>query len=173
MIDDDLYGRGVANWTSWALPQPRITNPLTDPDGRRATGGQDDADLWFVGGGFGGAVQRSWQMPAGRRLFFPVAVRWLKWHFIAPKPRLDVQSWYASFDGDPIEPVDITMTKIPLEIREGSPAFDVDRDETFKVSVSGLWGLSPVVRPGEHELLFGWNDSQGFDLSVRCLVTAI
>src|SRR5688572_30327490 len=73
------YGIWTARWWQWALNKTVATSPLLGPDAGNparpycAYSGLDA--VWFVSGTMGsaGPVLRECTVPAGARLFFPVA----------------------------------------------------------------------------------------------------
>ena len=63
----------AAEWWQWGLSVPTQQNPQLDPDGRYCMVGQRTS-TWFLAGEFGGdTATRSCSVPAGTRLFFPIA----------------------------------------------------------------------------------------------------
>lgn len=63
----------TAEWWQWALSIPTSENPTLDATGEKCFVGQRGS-TWFLAGTFGvGPVTRSCSVPAGKRIFFPVA----------------------------------------------------------------------------------------------------
>lgn len=62
-----------AEWVQWGLSIPEPRNPMTDETGADC-GRRQRGPVWFLAGKFlGGDVTRFCTIPAGKRLFFPVA----------------------------------------------------------------------------------------------------
>ena len=58
-------------WWQWALSIPNASNPITDTTGANA-GINNNGPVFFLAGNTGGSSTRSFNVPAGRPLFFPV-----------------------------------------------------------------------------------------------------
>lgn len=78
-VDERTYTDWGIAWWQWALSMPAAQNPLTDLTGERC-GLQQSGSVWFLGGVFAlpgveatGPVTRNCTIPAGKKLFFPVA----------------------------------------------------------------------------------------------------
>ncbi|MBI4591488.1 MAG: hypothetical protein HY725_21910 [Candidatus Rokubacteria bacterium] len=65
------YGDWGAAWWRWALGIAKDVNPVTDPSGEHCDEGQSGS-VWFLAGTFGGNVERSCTVPAGKTIFFPL-----------------------------------------------------------------------------------------------------
>jgi hypothetical protein len=59
-----------AKWWTWAASSPENRNPVVDDTGQWCAENQPK-DVWFFAGTFGGAVNRTCRMPAGRPLAGP------------------------------------------------------------------------------------------------------
>ena len=64
-------GQWAAKWWQWALSIPADQNPVADPTGQFAGVGQS-GPVWFLAGSFGGDVDRTVVIPAGKSIFMPV-----------------------------------------------------------------------------------------------------
>ncbi len=58
-------------WWQWVLHIPAATSPLTDTTGEFA-GTDNTGPVFFVAGNTGGSSTRSFEVPAGKPIFFPV-----------------------------------------------------------------------------------------------------
>ena len=65
------YGEWAAAWWQWALSIPAAQNPVADTTGQYAGVGQS-GPVWFLAGSFGGDVERTVAVPAGKAIFVPV-----------------------------------------------------------------------------------------------------
>ncbi len=84
--DSNVDGKSLSEWTAewfkWTWLQPTNIHPSLDLDGRWAANGQSDRPVFFLTGVFGDLplsteVVRSFSVPEGRYLFFPLlAVTW-------------------------------------------------------------------------------------------------
>jgi hypothetical protein len=73
--DEQFFGKTyselVSEWTDWFVQEPFATNPAFDPDGRYCDRNQD-GKVWFLASTFGGVVDRTCEIPAGRAIFVSV-----------------------------------------------------------------------------------------------------
>ncbi len=69
------YGNWGAEWWKWAYSFPVDANPITDPTGAIGTLRQS-GPVWFLAGNFGGTVERTITIPAGKAIFFPLYNIW-------------------------------------------------------------------------------------------------
>jgi hypothetical protein len=67
----NTYGEWSARWWQWLFSIPKATNPNIDTTGANCAQKQA-GPVWFLAGAFGGVVQRSCTVPAGKALFFPI-----------------------------------------------------------------------------------------------------
>lgn len=65
------YGNWSGRWWEWLLSIPAATNPNLSTGNVDCSLGQA-GDVWFLGGTFGGAAERSCAVPHDRALFFPM-----------------------------------------------------------------------------------------------------
>jgi hypothetical protein len=65
------YSEWAAAWWQWALSFPTAVNPLLDTTGQFAGLGQS-GPVFFLAGDFGGSVERTCTVPAGKALLFPL-----------------------------------------------------------------------------------------------------
>lgn len=68
----ELFGKSynelVSEWTNWLVKEPIATNPAFDPDGSLCDRNQE-GDVWFLASTFGGVVDRTCEVPAGKAIF--------------------------------------------------------------------------------------------------------
>ena len=62
------YNELAGEWTNWLVVEPFATNPAFDPDGRFCDRNQQ-GNVWFLASTFGGVVDRTCQVPAGKAIF--------------------------------------------------------------------------------------------------------
>jgi len=74
-LGSSAFGHTYEEWAErywqWVFVQPTATNPQLDATGAFAGVGQS-GPVWFVAGTFGNSVERSFQVPSGKALFFAV-----------------------------------------------------------------------------------------------------
>jgi len=63
------YNELVSEWDNWLVTEPIATNPAFDPDGRLCDKNQK-GKVWFLASTFGGVVDRTCEVPAGKAIFF-------------------------------------------------------------------------------------------------------
>src|SRR3954470_4456879 len=70
-----VAGQSIADWTAawwtWVLQAPVVTNPLLDTTGHFANV-NNNGPVFFIAGSQGGAVTRSFSVPAGKPVLFPL-----------------------------------------------------------------------------------------------------
>jgi hypothetical protein len=59
-------------WWRWLLSLPRESNPATDISGQCSMLRQDDPNVWFLAGTFGGSVIRQCTIPFGKSVLMPI-----------------------------------------------------------------------------------------------------
>lgn len=126
-----------AVWWQWALGIPAANNPLTDPTGANAGIG-NSGPVFFLGGTTGGSAVRSFSVPGGVFLFFPLvdiedtndgtvaSMQAGLAAFLAGTSEL-----HASIDGVPVPNL--------FDHRETAPVF------SFTAPPGALFGLAPGV----------------------------
>jgi hypothetical protein len=62
------YNELAGEWTNWLTAEPIATNPAFDPDGRFCDLNQQGS-VWFLASTFGGVVDRTCEVPAGKAIF--------------------------------------------------------------------------------------------------------
>lgn len=62
------YNELASEWTNWLVIEPFATNPALDPDGRFCDLNQQ-GNVWFLASTFGGVVDRTCEVPAGKAIF--------------------------------------------------------------------------------------------------------
>ena len=62
------YNELASEWTNWLAVEPIATNPAFDPDGQFCDRNQH-GKVWFLASTFGGVVNRTCEMPAGKAIF--------------------------------------------------------------------------------------------------------
>lgn len=145
LSDQDLQAR----WWTWALASPEERNPVADETGKFCAEDQPK-DVWFLAGTFGGAVDRTCRVPAGRPLAAPAVNRYSANTAHCREFMTGVKGT-VTLDGQPVE-----LRRIdPVEI-----TFQVARDNAIgerggkqAAQACGLWAWIPPLTPGEHDLL--------------------
>lgn len=164
------YGELSARWWQWLLSIPAAVNPNVDPTGANCGLKQYD-DVWFLAGGFGGTIERSCTIPAGKPIFFPII------NNVGFKPGgketlLDLRQLVAGFI-DSVTEINCTMDGIacfenPSQFRVRSPSFTVIAPpnglvppgqlsvpgNTDLLVSDGYWLLLDPPTPGPHSLHF-------------------
>ena len=65
------YDNWTAKWWQWALSIPQDVNPIGDTTGKYC--GQDqEGPVWFLVGTFGGAAERTCEIPEGKAILIPL-----------------------------------------------------------------------------------------------------
>jgi hypothetical protein len=72
------FGDWGARWWQWGLSIPADDNPILDPTGEDCDAGQK-GPVWFLAGTFGGPVERTCTVPAGKAILLPL-LNWVLWY---------------------------------------------------------------------------------------------
>jgi hypothetical protein len=59
-------------WWKWCYAEPETTSPVADNTGILADKNQNQSNVWFLAGTFGGNAVRKCTIPAGRSILVPV-----------------------------------------------------------------------------------------------------
>jgi hypothetical protein len=62
------YEQWTTKWWQWFLSIPQDQSPANDPSGIQCAINQNDTDVWFIAGNFGGHTERTCTIPAGKGL---------------------------------------------------------------------------------------------------------
>jgi hypothetical protein len=65
------YGEWTAKWWQWGYSIPKDINPAYDDTGKNCAQKQN-GPVWFLAGTYGHAVNRGWDIPAGKAILFPI-----------------------------------------------------------------------------------------------------
>ncbi|MEJ7605383.1 MAG: hypothetical protein WKF37_03755 [Bryobacteraceae bacterium] len=157
-------GEWSAQWWQWALSFPAATNPVLDTTGNSASLG-DVGPVFFLAGTFSSTpVTRTFAVPAGKFIFFPLLSGFLS----EEGSVADMRARLATFVGNTTElHASIDGVNIPnlFSHREVSPVFDITLgpDNIFAApprvytpSVSdGYWLMLEPLPSGNHTIRFG------------------
>ena len=147
-------GEWQAEWLQWAVSLPADASPFLDNTGQNAGIGQH-GPVWFLAGNFGGSVNRTNAVPAGKWLFFPILNQfWIgfrgdpPWHqrFTDPATGTNYRSYETYVRQAVLKPMMDAATDLLCEIdgkavrhlekyRSQSPTFEVwlPKDNVFGV----------------------------------------
>jgi hypothetical protein len=198
-----VAGRSIADWTAawwtWALQAPVSENPLNDTNGAFATR-NNNGPVFFVAGTFGtsGPVTRSFDVPAGKPILFPlvnlfdtepaeidpptatledrktaaelVVAGWVN--------AVDPASLFASIDGsavtNPAQYLELTGLFSMGPAQAGSLIASLGVPvgaELYPTKAAGYWLMIDGLAPGSHTLHFG-GSSNAFTPKANCCTTS-
>lgn len=188
-VHGHTYGEWSAAWWQWAFAIPAAQNPILDETGADCARGQS-GHVWFLAGTFGGAVERTCDVPAGTHLFFPVAnVVWVQFFTDPPFsiPELRELLTFLSGDATLTAEIDGVPVRSPTSYRVQSSVFTPSMpddniygvgeeqcgrgaDGNFECHPSlddGYYLMLHPLPPGEHTIRFtGSLPNIGFDTDV-------
>ncbi len=160
------WGEWTAEWWKWALSLPKSQNPVTDTTGENASYNQQ-ADVWFLAGTFGGLAERSCEIPAGRAIFFPVSCNETSY---AECPSFRTEEELRAFARADIDQVKTIMATVDGQRlpdsdlrRLESPPFEIALPEgnvigappgKTKSKSDGHWVFLKPLPVGRHEIHF-------------------
>ena len=200
--NSNAFGRGydesAAEWLEWTVAIPASSNPLFDSNGAFATIGQS-GKVWFLTGTSGqGAtpsVTRTFTVPTGTALFFPIVN-----YFWVNTPEYGDPLWSPAQEENVrknvLKPVVDTAYGLILEI-DGRAVPNIERlrvsgavgectipdDNIFGAPFApgphpcvaeGYWALLPPLSAGIHTIRFagGFTYPDPFSLDIRYHITA-
>jgi len=177
------YGEFSARWWQWLLSIPAAINPNLDATGANCAQGQTDNedDVWFLSGTFGGSATRTCTIPAGKPIFFPLI------NVVAFKPTsgetlLDLRRQAAAFINT-VSALECTIDNIALTnlsaFRVHSPSFSVNpppggllpTSATDPMVSDGYWLLLSPLPAGQHLIRIHAETSGGFMVNVIYALT--
>jgi hypothetical protein len=171
----------VIGWLNWALGQPNDDGPISDLTGENCAIGQE-GPVWYLAGTFGGPVVRQCDVPAGKKLFFPLVNRWCVFppEFYENDEQIAevlpaIESWY---DAKHAATCELTLKIDGQEVRPDFESLDGDtyikvmelfeldlHDEhwaegyfaggVMPASGDGHYALINPLPPGDHVIEFG------------------
>jgi hypothetical protein len=182
----------AAQWWQWVMAIPVSTSPLFDTTGEFAQIGQS-GPVWFLAGTFGGTNSRTFTVPAGKPLFFPVANQAYFadtpgfWGNPPPKPLAAARDACKAALEQVTEMacvIDGVSVPITEDLREQSVPFAVRlaEDNVFGLVPphltvpgcvdEGYYVLLPPLSPGQHTIyIHAANPTTGWTLDVTDHIT--
>jgi hypothetical protein len=160
-----------AKWWQWAASTPFSEVGPFGQFGTDCGENQPNGNTWFLAGSFGDPAERSCEIPAGTRLFFPVVnVECSSLETGTPffggtvaergacvqQALFAFEPPFAELDGEPIvsdlDAFTVTSPNFPTAAAPDNAAF-IPAGRGVALS-RGVW-LLPPLGPGDHELHFG------------------
>ena len=131
------YSKLASEWTNWLVVEPIATNPAFDPDGRFCDRNQHGS-VWFLASTFGGVVDRTCEVPAGKAIFLS-----LGGVFVSFAPEFPAA-------GDPCSQMATTLEKVRCDVNNDVP---VAPGLSFAVTLDGeavqdLFAFRAQSQPG-------------------------
>ncbi|MFI8516873.1 hypothetical protein ACIGEZ_03410 [Streptomyces sp. NPDC085481] len=137
---------------------PDEVSPVADRAGEHAAWQQPD-DVWFLAGTYGGQVVRHCEIPADRRIFFPVLNVQHTKHYSRKPLTLDVSEAKTYLNGVPLPTHEFT-----------APPFRVG----LRMHLAwGIWsGIAPLL-PGQYVLEIKVTTTTGFWVDTTYHLTVV
>ncbi len=167
--NDKPYGKSWEEWTSkwwqWLLSIPKESNPGIDTTGEKFDANQNDPDVVFLVGTFGGSAERNYTIYADKSILFPIinfTTSYIEEPFLKTESELksrakqdidDIMNKEAVVDGMKLQDVE--------KYRVQSPVFDLTYPENnvFELSSGstraisdGYWVFLKPLSPGMHDI---------------------
>ena len=175
------YGQWTVKWWNWALSIPKENNPVVDDTGKYANVLQNDPNVFFLAGTFGGpTVKRQCTVPAGKAILFPVInyeVNSIEYPHLKTELEMirevirdedDIinlegvidAKWIPAYrirSDPPVFPLTMSLDVIEAkkEILEGMKTI------TCKAASDGYWIFLKPLSKGKHEIFFAGSCSSG------------
>ena len=167
------YGEWSARWWQWLLSIPAAINPNLDATGANCDQGQknNEDDVWFLAGTFGGSATRTCTIPAGKPIFFPL-INTAVFKPVDGETLLDLRRQASAFINS-VSVLECTIDGVALSnlfaFRVHSPSFSIDLppgglvqgNATATVVSDGYWLLLSPLPPGPHTIHFRGATSGG------------
>jgi hypothetical protein len=167
--NDKPYGKSWEEWTSkwwqWLLSIPKESNPGIDTTGEKFDANQNDPDVVFLVGTFGGSAERNYTIYADKSILFPIinfTTSYIEEPFLKTESELKSR---AKQDIDDIVNKEAVMDGMKLQdvekYRVQSPVFDLTYPENnvFELSSGstraisdGYWVFLKPLSPGMHDI---------------------
>lgn len=176
--DDKPFGKTWEEWTAkwwqWLLSIPKERNPGIDDTGERFNANQNDPNVVFLVGTFGGFAERNYTISADKSVLFPI-INFTTSYIEEPtlKTELELRS-RAKQDIDDIVNKDVIIDDMGLEnvekYRVQSPVFDLTYPENNVLGLStgstraisdGYWIFLKPLSPGVHDIYAAGSCSSG------------
>jgi hypothetical protein len=167
--NDKPYGKSWEEWTSkwwqWLLSIPKESNPGIDTTGEKFDANQNDPNVVFLVGTFGGSAERNYTIYAGKSILFPIinfTTSYIEEPFLKTESELKSR---AKQDIDDIVNKEAVVDGMKLQdiekYRVQSPVFDLTYPENnvFELSSGstraisdGYWVFLKPLSPGMHDI---------------------
>lgn len=161
------YGEWSSKWWQWILSIPPDRNPLLDKTGEYCSEGQTDPNVFFLGGTFGGKVERTCTISSDKAIFFPIinyegnfiediTIRTESQLVELVKSQIDdIKYFYVTFDGTDLQGLgNLRSRKIFTLTFPENNVFGVKNESTLAVA-DGYYVMIKPLLPGTHHLAFG------------------
>ena len=171
--DSEPYGRSYADWSAlwweWVASIPANEHPLNDDTGKNCAKNQNDPNVWFLAGTFGGKAERTCTIPEGKAILVsPMNVECNPLQDPEAKTEADLVECVKS-DQDLATGLQITVDGVPIEnieqYRVRSPLFNLTfiqgsiftgvQPATVRAISEGFFVMLKPLPPGEHVLSSG------------------
>lgn len=162
------YGQWSEKWWQWSLGIPMADNPAGDETGERCATSQNNPNVWFLAGTFGGPVTRNCTIPDGKSILIPLInneCSYLEFPAYKTQPELEkcstdfvdkVSNLQLSIDG--VNVPDLTKYRF----KSGLYNFTMPQDNVLGLAAGttdsiaeGYWVMLKPLTKGTHELKFG------------------
>lgn len=190
------YNELASEWTNWLIAEPIATNPAFDPDGRFCDSNQE-GDVWFLASTFGGVVNRTCEVPAGKAIFLSLGGVFLSFAPEFPaagdpclQMATDLERVRCDVNNDiPVAPAisfQVTLDGVPVEdlfafraqsqpggftLRVPNPSFLTDLGfapgDRFPAVADGYFLFLKPLKPGVHTLNFRMTNSDQSEAGVN------
>jgi hypothetical protein len=160
------YAEWVVKWWRWLLSISKEKNPALDMSGMRVPEKQEDPNVWFLAGTFGGSIARKCKIPSGKAILLPIINYECSF---ADEPSITTEielETKCKREIDDIKNLSFAIDQLSLTdlspYRIRSPLFDVDLAENnileinqinTKMISDGFWIFVKPLTIGRHQLI--------------------
>ena len=176
--DEKPFGKTWEEWTQdwwrWALSIPRDENPGYDETGEKFNTKQNDSNVLFLVGTYGGSAERDFSVQYGKACLFPIinfTTSYSEEPFLKTEAELllrskgdidDITYKEASIDGRKLQNLDkYRVASLPFDITlPENNVFGAKSGPTRAVS-DGYWIFLKPLSPGRHTIHAAGSCSSG------------
>jgi len=197
VVEGNTFSQWSAAWWKWALLQSANEHPLFDETGAWAHHGQPESSVFFLAGVFNesGSAQRSFTVPEGKFLFFPLINVFTDNVFVDPPLSVeelrDQAAAYVNVATNLHATIDSISTPDLLAYRVRSPVFNVEHLQEDNIATviagtpilglidpmvsDGYWLMVEPLPPGEHIVRFSgtFGSPINFTVDITDVITVV
>jgi hypothetical protein len=162
------YELWTIKWWKWLMSVPKTINPVFDESGVNCHINQNDPNVWFIAGTFGGFAERQCTIPLGKSIFFPIINIEASFNDTEVSSELELVSFTKThIDDINVNGIQVKVDNMVIDkldrYRISTPVFDLNFLEDnilnakvglTKAASDGYWVFLRPLCSGFHTLFF-------------------